>query len=118
MMGDQNLLFAPEEVEPWRREWQDMPEFLQEDLTSIQSAPIHWASWSDLDDFNELVTSAWFYPPRCTCGAPPTCPSCGVTCEPREPRIDRPLTRTVRTFWYPDAEIGHFANKRYVRREA
>ena len=50
---DQLALF---EMEPdWKKEWQDMPEFVQEDLTSIKTVYIHFKSLQDMRDFSKLI---------------------------------------------------------------
>jgi hypothetical protein len=67
-MPDTSLLFTPEEIEPWRREWQDMPEFEQQDLESRHRIIVHFASIGDLQLFAELIEqpltahtqSVWF----------------------------------------------------------
>ena len=41
--------------EPWRKEWQGMPEFSQEDLTPIASVLIHFATPGDMQAFAELI---------------------------------------------------------------
>lgn len=52
---DQQILFGVEEVEPWRREWRGMPEFVQEDLTSWKSIIVHFATPGDLALFAEAI---------------------------------------------------------------
>ena len=37
--------------EPWRKEWQGMPEFSQEDARPWKSLTVHFRCQADLDDF-------------------------------------------------------------------
>lgn len=39
----------------WEREWQDMPEFIQEDLTSFRKIVIHFRNQEDVDKFSTLI---------------------------------------------------------------
>ena len=58
----------------WENEWQDMPEFKQEDLTSFRKMVIHFRNQNDVDEFSKLINqkitpkqkSLWFpeMPPR------------------------------------------------------
>jgi predicted site-specific integrase-resolvase len=58
----------------WQKEWKDMPEFIQEDLTSHRKIVIHFRNDADVKKFAELIgqkispkqTSLWFpeMPPR------------------------------------------------------
>ena len=41
--------------EDWRKEWQDMPEFKQEDLTSVRAIKVHFRSEEDALAFGELI---------------------------------------------------------------
>jgi hypothetical protein len=86
-MTDENLsLFAPEEIEPWRAEWVDMPEFDQRDLTSWKSVVVHFATPGDMASFSEVV--------------------------------EQNLTGKTRSLWFPQAQIGRLANKRYIHQSA
>jgi hypothetical protein len=68
--AETGLLFGIEEVEPWRKEWNGMPEFDQRDLTSWKSVVVHFASRSDYEDFQRAIgqqltpktRSIWFPP--------------------------------------------------------
>ena len=58
-----------EDLEPWKKEWQDMPEFVQEDLTPFQSIIIHFENKNDRNEFSELIkqkltdkTKSIYYP--------------------------------------------------------
>ncbi len=53
MEKDQFLLFEAEEW--WKKEWQNMPEFIQEDLSPFKSIHIHFINKEDLVAFSKLV---------------------------------------------------------------
>lgn len=62
--------FEDKEVEGWRKEWKNMPEYEQEDKTPMQSIMVHFTSIADRDEFSALVgqvvtpkTRSLFYPP-------------------------------------------------------
>lgn len=67
-----NTLFD-DDIE-WKKEWQDMPEFIQEDLTSHRKIVVHFRNDEDVKKFAELLgqkitqkqPSLWFpeMPPR------------------------------------------------------
>ena len=82
MMADDSMLFAADDIEPWRRAWHGMPEYNQEDLTPWRSVIVHLATPGDLEAF--------------------------AAC------IEQIVTRQTRSLWFPPAEIGHYANKRYI----
>lgn len=62
----QTTLFG--ENEPWRDEWQNMPEYVQDNLLPEYSVKINFLSAKDLQDFSELIgqpittktKSVWF----------------------------------------------------------
>jgi len=39
----------------WKKEWKDMPEFVQEDQTSGKSIIVHFKNRKDMDEFAELI---------------------------------------------------------------
>lgn len=41
--------------EEWKQHWQDMPEFIQKDLTSEKSIIVHFRNKDDRDAFSKLV---------------------------------------------------------------
>ena len=43
------------DLEPWRKEWQGMPEFVQEDLTAVQQIIVNFVTHEDVQDFAKLV---------------------------------------------------------------
>jgi len=58
----------------WQKEWKDMPEFHQEDLTSHRKIVVHFRNDQDVEDFAKLMNqkitpkqkSLWhpYMPPR------------------------------------------------------
>ena len=68
----------------WQREWWGMPEFVQQDLTPWKSIKVHFARQEDMDDFAQTVGQR--VPGRGPGGS----------------------------IWHPEADIGHFKDKRYV----
>lgn len=47
-------LFGDEEFN-WEKEWQGMPEFIQDDLTEIHSITVHFLTIEDMLKFSELI---------------------------------------------------------------
>ena len=43
------------EDELWKKEWKDMPEFIQEDLKPFKSITVHFKTKEDMVSFSELV---------------------------------------------------------------
>ncbi len=39
----------------WKNEWQDMPEFEMEDLSSFRKIIVHFRNQEDIDKFAELI---------------------------------------------------------------
>lgn len=76
----QQLLF--DVGEEWQNEWQDMPEFVQEDLMSYRTIKVHFESEEDVKRFSEL--------------------------------LNQQITQDTKFIWFPEAELGRFANKRYI----
>jgi hypothetical protein len=72
-------------AEWWEDYWRGMPEFVQEDLAPVRSIQVDFASDAAIEEFCRLV----------------------------DQQITEHAKRT-RSIWYPEAEIGRFANKRYV----
>ena len=48
MTNKQKNLFNIKD-EHWTKEWQDMPEFIQEDLTSFRKIVVHFKNNDDVD---------------------------------------------------------------------
>ena len=66
----------------WEKEWKGMPEFVQEDKTSVKSIHVHFASYEDMEEFAKLIGQV--------------------------------ISKKTRSIWFPKADIGHIADKRYV----
>lgn len=49
---DQPLLF---DMSDWKREWQDMPEFVQEEVAPYHTVIVRFACAADLEKFSRLV---------------------------------------------------------------
>lgn len=69
MSSDDNTLFNLDEFTDWKKEWQDMPEFVQEDLKPFRSVIVHFETKEDLDAFAKCVnqnithlTKSMWYP--------------------------------------------------------
>jgi len=71
-----------DEPAEWEKEWQDMPEFVQKDLTPYKSIKVHFETQADMLEFAKLVGQNIHY--------------------------------TTQSVWYPKADIGKFADKRYA----
>jgi hypothetical protein len=65
-MSQQNLF--PDLENEWQKEWKDMPEFNQQDLTSYRKLIIHFRNEEDIAIFSKLINqiitpkakSIWF----------------------------------------------------------
>jgi len=66
--------------------WQGMPEFVQEDLTPQSTIHFHFATREARATFAKLV----------------------------EPLIGQTITEQTRALWYPKAEIGRMADRRFI----
>ena len=44
-----------DEMQKWKEHWQDMPEFIQEDLTSKRKIIVHFRNEEDVQKFAELI---------------------------------------------------------------
>lgn len=69
----------------WEEYWRGMPEFIQEDLAPRHSIQVEFGKASDVDYFGKLL----------------------------DQQIPNYTKRTP-SIWFPEAEIGHFAGKRWV----
>lgn len=49
------FLFDEEDVIFWKKEWQDMPEFIQNDLTPFRTILVHFQTQEDVDMFTRLM---------------------------------------------------------------
>ena len=50
---EQHKLF--DEDNAWQQEWKDMPEFVQEDLTSYRKIIVHFKCKEDVEAFAKLI---------------------------------------------------------------
>lgn len=78
-------LFLFDMTEPWRIEWNGMPEFTTEDLQPAYSVIVHFESDGDVALFEQLVGQS----------------------------IGEGFGR-ARSIWFPEAEIMRMVDKRYV----
>ena len=54
--SNQNSLFEEKDIKKgWENEWQDMPEFEMEDLSSFRKIVVHFRNQEDIDKFAELI---------------------------------------------------------------
>lgn len=81
-MSDEQLGIFGDITIGWEKEWQGMPEFIQEDLSALKSIIVNFASEEDIATFAEIVKQT--------------------------------ITLRTQSIWYPEAEIGRYANKRYT----
>ena len=59
---NQENLFGPEGVpEQWKLEWEGMPEFKADDLTSFQYIIVHFQNKEDVNKFAKLVNQKLTY---------------------------------------------------------
>lgn len=49
----QDALFA--DTEEWRKEWQGMPEFVQEKMEPFATITVRFASKEDLEEFSRII---------------------------------------------------------------
>lgn len=47
-------LFGDEEFD-WKKEWQDMPEFIQNDTKPVFSLTVNFLSIEDMNNFSEII---------------------------------------------------------------
>ena len=52
---DQPSLFEEGEGTLWKKEWQDMPEFIQDDLTPVKSILVHFETLDDMEKFSQVI---------------------------------------------------------------
>ena len=52
----QGILFDDfDDLDWWKKEWQNMPEFIMDDLTSFQSVHVHFETIEAREEFSELI---------------------------------------------------------------
>ena len=81
-----DLLFDEDEIVSWRLEWQDMPEYLLQDLAPRFQIVINFICASDVESFGKILGN----------------------------NIKANIGKQKKSIWYPDQEIGHMMNKRYI----
>lgn len=84
-MPTDQLLFEESELKPWLKEWVNMPSFDIQDCEPIAQVLVSFASESDIEEFAKLIGQ----------------------------NIPRSEKKTC-AVWYPQAEVGRIANKRYI----
>ena len=52
---NQQTLFDMVELESWKKEWKNMPEYVQEDLTPFRVINVRFRNQEDVDKFEELM---------------------------------------------------------------
>jgi hypothetical protein len=87
----QPMLFSEEELSPWMREWQNMPEFVIEDLAPRFSIIVNFVCAGDVEDFGKMIG---------------------------QKLAGNEKSRQMQSVWFPDQEIGRMVNKRYIDRGA
>ena len=80
-------LFGEEEMVLWKAEWQNMPEYSHQDLAPEFQVVVSFTCAGDLEDFGKAI---------------------GQELKPNW------KSRQTQSIWFPESEIGHFANKRYI----
>ena len=54
--SNQNSLFEEKDIKKgWENEWQDMPEFEMDDLSSFRKIVVHFRNQEDIDKFAKLI---------------------------------------------------------------
>lgn len=51
----QHTLFNDSELESWRKEWQDMPEFIQREAKPFQTIKLYFNNKKDVKEFSKLI---------------------------------------------------------------
>jgi len=55
MENNDKLFEIPNDTELWKDEWQDMPEFVQEDIMPWKTLYVHFENKEDREDFSKLI---------------------------------------------------------------
>jgi hypothetical protein len=74
---------------PWKKEWQNMPEYSHEDLSAKFQVIINFAFKSDVEEFAKLINQ----------------------------NISTEEGRQTKSLWFPRQEIARYVTKRYAQRE-
>lgn len=86
-LAETGLLFSEEEIYPYKAEWQNMPEYSHADLEPKFQVLVSFLTEQDLKDFLRIIGQ-----------------ENGLAI----------YKNKVSSLWHPQAEIGHFANLRYI----
>ncbi len=84
-MSENLSLFDDIETIPWLKEWQNMPEYDVQDLAPKYQVIINFACAEDVQDFAKLLGQS----------------------------ISSNGAKQMKSFWFPEQEIGRMTNKRY-----
>lgn len=82
----EQLLFAEEELIPWKAHWQNMPEYDVRDLAPKFQIIINFSCAADVVDFAKLI----------------------------EQNLSPSNGKQMQSLWFPEQEIGRMTNKRYI----
>ena len=85
-MPEELALFTDVELTPWKREWQNMPEYALKDMAPRYQITVNFRTVSDVEDFAKRL-------------------GCSVAANGRQ--------RQAQSIWYPDSDIVRMVNKRY-----
>jgi hypothetical protein len=86
-MSADALLFREDELIPWLQEWQNMPEYLHDDLRPKYQVLVSFATAADVEDFGRAIG---------------------------QQLVANPDARQVQTTWFPDVENAELLNFRYI----
>lgn len=87
MKNPENIeLFTADDIESWRIEWQNMPEYSVEDLAPQFQIIVNFSCAADVEKFSKLLSR----------------------------NFKTNGNRQLPSVWYPDQEIGRMTNKRYI----
>jgi hypothetical protein len=89
MKLEQVALFAEDEMNPWAEHWQNMPQYVVEDLTPKFQVIVSFSCEADVADFGALIG---------------------------QPVKANTNARQVQPMWFPSHERGVLVNKRYIGR--
>ncbi len=86
LLGCADELFSSAEMIPWHAEWQDMPEYNVQDLAPQFQVIINFTCAADVEEFGKLIGQ----------------------------NVKANGGKQLKSFWYPEQEIGRMTNKRYI----
>ena len=124
--NDQLSLFDLDEIVDWRKEWQDMPEFIQKDLQSFCTIDIFLEPYWDKNNSHYIenrILKVHFENHIYVKRFGELLGITGVTYQTRilkynikdfKKLIKQTVTDKTQSLWYPEAEIERYSNKRYI----